>query len=276
MLARSIVKSEGVEPTGYMLFLHGILGTRANWRGIARRLVAARPEWGAILVDLREHGDSLGQPPPHTLDAAASDVVELEQKLALPVRGVLGHSFGGKVALRWLDLRGGNAEAWLIDSSPGMQPPSQAPTTTATVISTLEALPPAWPTRDAFVASVVEAGQPKPIGQWLAMNLRENADGTRSFGPDLAAIRALMKDYARTNFWPIVESKPDASSIHIVIGGRSEIFTADDRQRAKMIAARDEGVTVHVFEDAGHWVHIDATDTLVALLTSEAGTQRLA
>ncbi|MEM7435876.1 MAG: alpha/beta hydrolase [Myxococcota bacterium] len=276
MLAHSIVKSEGAEPAGYMLFLHGILGTRANWRGIARRLAAARPEWGAILVDLREHGDSLGQPPPHTLDAATADILELERELAVPVRGVLGHSFGGKVALRWLDLRGGNAEAWLIDSSPGAQTKSEAPTATASVISTLETLPSTWPTRDAFVASVVEAGQTNPIAQWLAMNLRQNPDGTRSFGPDLTAIRALMEDYAQSDLWPVVETKPAESSIHIVIGGRSQTFTTDARQRARTIAAKDEGVTAYVFEDSGHWVHIDATDKLVALLTSEAGTQRLA
>ena len=99
-----------------MLFLHGILGTRANWRGIARRFVEARPEWGAVLVDLREHGDSLGLPAPHSLHAAAEDVAELERSLAVPVEGALGHSFGGKVVLEWLRSRQGlHTEAWTID-----------------------------------------------------------------------------------------------------------------------------------------------------------------
>lgn len=59
MLAHGIVTSRSADPDRYMLFLHGILGTRANWRGIARRFVDARPGWGAVLVDLREHGESL-------------------------------------------------------------------------------------------------------------------------------------------------------------------------------------------------------------------------
>src|SRR5690606_41911913 len=42
----------------WMLFLHGILGRRSNWRSFSRRWVAARPGWGAVLVDLRGHGDS--------------------------------------------------------------------------------------------------------------------------------------------------------------------------------------------------------------------------
>jgi len=31
---------------------------------------------------------------------------------------------------------------------------------------------------------------------------------------------------------------------------------------------------VHVVEQAGHWVHIDAADALVALLTSRPSPQR--
>jgi dienelactone hydrolase len=42
VLAHSIVKPRSGEPEKYMLFLHGILGTRANWRGVARRVVDAR------------------------------------------------------------------------------------------------------------------------------------------------------------------------------------------------------------------------------------------
>src|SRR5438045_3613951 len=46
-----------------MLFLHGIFGTGGNWRTIARRWVALRPTWGAVLVDLRMHGRSQGLRP---------------------------------------------------------------------------------------------------------------------------------------------------------------------------------------------------------------------
>ena len=61
-------------PTQWLLVLHGILGSGVNWRTFAKRLVTARPEWGAVLVDLRMHGESQGAPPPHTLASAAVDV----------------------------------------------------------------------------------------------------------------------------------------------------------------------------------------------------------
>ncbi|MCZ6805325.1 MAG: alpha/beta hydrolase [Deltaproteobacteria bacterium] len=274
MLAHDIVKFETSKPSGYMIFLHGILGTRANWRSIARRFAKARPEWGAILVDLREHGDSLGQPPPHTLKATAADILELEQALSLPVRGALGHSFGGKVALEWLAIRDGGAEIWLIDSSPGSKATEQRSSVTAAVLTILEGLEKDWPSREAFVQSVVEAGQPEAIAQWLAMNLTRNQDGSRSFGPDLSAIRSLIEDYAKADLWPMVESPPAGSTIHAVIAGRSAMFSRADQSRMEALAQRDPHVFVHVFEDSGHWVHIDATDELVALLTSAAGERR--
>lgn len=254
-----------------MFFLHGILGTRANWRGIARRFVAARPDWGAILVDLREHGDSLAQVPPHSLKATAADLLDLERALSLPLRGALGHSFGGKVALQWLAMRGHGAEIWLIDSSPGPKATEEGSSVTAAVLAVLEGLKKDWPSREAFVQSVVEAGQPRAIAQWLAMNLHRKEDGSRSFGPDLVAIRTLITDYAEADLWSVVESPPLGSTIHAVIGGRSAMFSQADRDRMRALALRDSSVFVDVLEDADHWVHIDATDELVTLLTTAAG-----
>ncbi len=272
MLAHGIVTSKSADPERYMLFVHGILGTRANWRGIARRFVEARPQWGAILVDLREHGDSLGLPAPHTLRAAAADVTELERSLAMPIGGALGHSFGGKVILEWLRTRQGQStEAWIVDSSPSPSAANRDTTATAEVIRTLEALPRQWASREAFIAAVVETGQPPPIAQWLAMNLRRTDDGGRAFGPDLRVIRNLIEDYARTDSWNLVEALPDECTLDLVIGGRSDVFSASDRARIQRIAGQDSRVSVHVIEQAGHWVHIDATDTLVTLLASPPG-----
>jgi pimeloyl-ACP methyl ester carboxylesterase len=269
VLAHGIVTAESADPERYMLFLHGILGTRANWRGIARRFVEVRPEWGAILVDLREHGDSLGFSAPHTLQAAAADVAELVESLSTPVGGALGHSFGGKVVLEWLrSRRGQDTEAWTIDSSPSPSAANRDTTATAEVIRTLDALPAEWDSRDAFVAAMVEAGQPPPIAQWLAMNLRRTDDGGRAFGPNLEVIRDLIEDYARSDAWDVLEALPAGCTLDVVVGGRSEVFSLSDRARVERIAEQNSRISVHVIEHAGHWVHVDAADALVALLTS--------
>ena len=252
-----------------MLFLHGILGTKSNWRAIARRFVSARPTWSAVLVDLREHGDSLGREPPHTLAGAAADLTELERGLSTPVGGALGHSFGGKVVLEWLRTRGGSpTEAWVIDSTPSTTDADRDSTATAAVMVTLESLPRRWASQEAFVAALVEAGQPEQIAAWLAMNLRRTKEGSREFGPNLSVIRELLTDYARTDCWDVVEGLPDDSSLDVVIGEDSIVFSVLDRDRIAQVARRKPNVSAHVVEGAGHWVHVDAPDALLALLIS--------
>ena len=252
-----------------MLFLHGILGNRANWRGIARRFVAARPDWGAVLVDLREHGDSLGLQAPHGLQAVTDDLAELERSLELTIGGAIGHSFGGKVVLEWLRSRANQStEAWVIDASPSPSDTERDASATAEVLRTLESLPRRWPSREAFVTALAEAGQPKAIAEWLAMNLRRTDDGGRRFGPDLSVIRSLIEDYARTDCWDVVEAPPPGCTVGLVIGGESRAFSVSDRERAERIADRNPQVSVHLVEAAGHWVHVDAPDAVLMLLTS--------
>jgi esterase len=269
VLAHNIVASKTTEPERYMLFLHGILGTRANWRGVARRFVEARPAWGAVLVDLREHGDSLGFEGPHTLTAVASDVAGLERSLGLPVEGALGHSFGGKVVLRWLRDRAAlPTEAWIIDASPSTNL-ERVSSATTDVLEILSRLPRQWPSREAFVAAVTDAGQPDSIAQWLAMNLRRTDDGGRVFGPSLDAIEALLVDYAHADLWDVVESPPPYSTLDFVIGGRSNVFSEADLSRLSAIAEQESQVSAHVIEEAGHWVHVDSADALVSLLSAD-------
>ena len=99
--------------------LHGIYGSGRNWGSIARRLVDARPEWGVLLVDLRLHGASReGFQGPHTLAAAAADVDALVAELDFHAVAVLGHSFGGKVALVYTRHHGKELkQSWVIDST---------------------------------------------------------------------------------------------------------------------------------------------------------------
>ena len=39
-----------------LLITHGIYGSGANWRAIARKVTEQRRDWGVVLVDLRGHG----------------------------------------------------------------------------------------------------------------------------------------------------------------------------------------------------------------------------
>src|SRR2546426_12026329 len=90
---------DGARPERAIAFLHGILGRGNNLRTIARRFVEERPGWTALLVDLRGHGSSPKGTAGPSLEAAARDVVKLAARGAQPPGAIVGHSFGGKIAL---------------------------------------------------------------------------------------------------------------------------------------------------------------------------------
>jgi esterase len=265
-LAHDLVTHPGATPTRWIFFLHGILGTGANWRSLARRVVSARPHWGAVLVDLREHGGSLGRPPPHDIAATVGDLRALAPHVPGPIGGVLGHSFGGKVALAYAGHVDTDTKAMetiiLVDSNPGARPKGRGSESTLDVIDALRGLPRVFPSRKEFVAAVQAAGQPPAIAQWLAMNLVAEGDGVR-FGPDLDVIDTLLDDYFRLDAWPIVESAP--APLAIITGSKSTVFTEEDRARIAQIVASSGGRVVgHDIPDAGHWVHVDAPERTLA------------
>jgi len=258
--------AEGSRPERWLLFLHGLLGRGGNWRAIARRLVAARPGWGAALVDLRMHGATQGFPPPHTVAATAEDLLALDGALPGPVRAVLGHSFGGKVALAYLVRRGDALDrAVIVDAMPGARPGREGPGTTLDVLGWLGALG-VIPSRADFIARAREAGYGHALAEWLAMNFRRTEAGYE-LALDLGAIRALLDDYFACDLWPVVERPPGALALHLVIGEHSPVWGAGDRARGDRIAAGSNGrVIVHRLPTS-HWVHAEDPDLLLGVLT---------
>ncbi|MFO7565155.1 MAG: alpha/beta hydrolase [Enhygromyxa sp.] len=273
LLAHELVAPEGPAPERWMLFLHGMLGRRINWRSFARRWVRARPGWGAVLVDLRGHGDSQGLPGPWTVAAAGADLVPLaeavRQEQGGRVAGVLGHSFGGKVAIVAAAELEALEELWIIDAPPGprTQPRDRS---TERIFALLERLPERFASRSEFIEAVVEAGVARSVAQWLATNLVEveveDEESSWRFGPPLDRLRALLEDFAKVDLWPsLVAVAAAGTQVTLVLGGRSSAVFGEELERAEGLAAAGR-IALELIEGAGHWVHVDRPDALLAAL----------
>ncbi len=275
LLTLATLPSEG-PPREVFVFLHGILGSGANWRGFAKRLLAGRQGIEGWLVDLRMHGRSQGFPAPHTLAACAEDLAALVRERGGHVTRVLGHSFGGKVALAYAAAHPEGLErVFVVDSNPGIPSVARASDTTERVMALLRTAPKAFATRAAFTAHFVGQGLEPGVTAWLAMNLSSqpagrSADGgldglsgaragglrdtanlssqpadtgdTFSFKLDLAAIQAMLDDYMARDLFPFLEAPPPAfqGTVVVVKGERSPTIDASAQARLSAAEARAE------------------------------------
>ncbi|HET8653885.1 MAG TPA: alpha/beta fold hydrolase, partial [Longimicrobiaceae bacterium] len=222
------IVSDTRTPARWLLVLHGIYGSGRNWGTVARRLVDARPEWGVILVDLRLHGGSQGFPPPHTLATAAGDVEALAEELGIRPTAILGHSFGGKVALVYAAAHAeGLHQVWVMDSTIGAE---RAGGSTWRIMEIVRSMPEAFGSREEMVDRLAEHGYPKPLGNWLAMNLERHGDRFR-WRLDWEGVAALLRDYYRRDLWQTIENPPDAAEIHVVKATDSGAISAADEAR---------------------------------------------
>lgn len=237
--------------------LHGILGSRRNWASLGRRLTEAHPRWRFALVDLRNHGDSTGLAPPHTVAACVADLAALAAQLGAP-DAIIGHSFGGKVALAFGQAHGTRL-LWALDSPPGPGDLESAHEIRR-VIAAARALPQPVATRRAVVTHFVDLGVSEGIGRWMTTNITRADDGLR-WRFDLDAIEAMLASYFEADLWPLLEAPGDAE-VHVVRGGASDRWSAASAARLHALPA----IHAHLLPGAGHWVHVDAPEALLALI----------
>jgi esterase len=249
-------------PERWVLFLHGLLGRSGNWRSFGRRWVETHPTWGAGLVDLRLHGDSRESfPPPHTVRAAAEDVLALLPAFPGPVDAVVGHSLGGKVVLAAQRASGQRfGRAVVLDASPSPRPDALGAEQTRDILTLLEQLPREYRTRAEFVAAAEAGGQPRAIAQWLAMALQP-AGGTLVLDLDLPGLESLYQSVLAEDDWDVVTSVPEGHRLGFVVGGASPTVEPAARERLAALAPR---VTLEEIPGAGHWVHVDAPEATFA------------
>ena len=288
-LSHDRITADGAEPRAWLYVLHGVYGAGRNWASVMRRLVRERPDWGVLLIDLRQHGESQGFSGPHTIQAAAADLERLAEHTGLRPHAVLGHSFGGKVALVFAGAAATPPrQVWVIDSTPQSRVPDGS---AWDMLELLESLPRRFDSRNDLVEQLIERGQPKPLAQWLATNLVADDDGDSKAAEapeaddaddadskaaaardggyrwrlDFDSIRQLLISFFETDAWDVVETPPDGTEIHLVKAEDSRVLTGEPLERAERAAATGGRTFVHRIA-GGHWVNAENPAAVESLL----------
>ncbi len=239
-----------------LLILHGLFGSRSNWRGIARQLSSTHR---VLLPDLRNHGsspwdDDMGYP------AMAADLERLidTQRLERPV--VIGHSMGGKAAMA-LALADSTRVGGLIviDVAPVRYVDRMAGFVAAMRSIDLQAAG-----DRATVQRLLAQSVPDPaVVPFLMQNLvfRESTLGWRI---NLAAIEASLGRI--TGFPEELRERRHHGPVRVIAGGRSDYVRRHDGGEFQPMFPR---VRVDIVADAGHWVHADAPQQVLSIIRDE-------
>jgi esterase len=250
-----------------IVLLHGIYGRGRNWQAIARGIVAVRPDYACWLVDLPYHGESPPARHGDSVHGLARDIEDWLVATGITPDVVLGHSYGGKVALA-LAGRGsalGTSHSalqhhiWVIDSTPEVK----APTGSAwDMLRIVRQLPPRFETRDDAVSAIVSGGFTRGVAQWMTTNLVRDG-GQFVWRLDFDQMEQLLQDFFRTDLWPIVEDPSRPHVLHFLKATRSSAMS--EQAAARIRALRHPRVHLHERE-GGHWIHAEAPDMVTALL----------
>ncbi|KAG8172818.1 hypothetical protein JTE90_008551 [Oedothorax gibbosus] len=82
-----------------LIFLHGITGSRLRWKNISQE-VANATERKVYVVDARNHGDTEWCDDDFDFDTYANDLLHFMDFIGAPKATLVGHSMGGKIAIR--------------------------------------------------------------------------------------------------------------------------------------------------------------------------------
>jgi pimeloyl-ACP methyl ester carboxylesterase len=246
-------------PPRHVVMLHGIYGRGRNWKRIATALTGARPEYGACLVDLPHHGNSGAGSHGATVEGLAADVAAWLDARDIRADAILGHSYGGKVALamadRWRDRP---LQVFVIDSTPETKPPSGS---AWSMLQIVRRLPPRFATREAAVAAIVAGGYSPGVAQWMATNL-ERQGGGFVWRLDFDVMERLLHDFFTTDLWHVVERPAPAHALHFVKATQSSAISPEAVARLERAPAQ-----VHLHHrEGGHWIHAESPQVVTDLL----------
>jgi pimeloyl-ACP methyl ester carboxylesterase len=237
-----------------IVVLHGLFGSKTNWRSIARRLAATHR---VITVDARNHGgspwaDSMSYP------EMAEDVLALIDRLGLGAPTVLGHSMGGKTAMM-LALEQPDRVARLVVADVAPVPYADRLSPFAEAMRTSDVLHAASreEVRQRLSLSVPDAG----VVGFLLQNLEvrnEHFDWRVNLPAIMAAIPAL------SSFPRDLTGLRYDGPVLVIAGGRSDYVSGDDGEQFRPMFP---DVQVEVIAPAGHWVHADRPEEFVAAVT---------
>jgi pimeloyl-ACP methyl ester carboxylesterase len=238
-----------------LVILHGILGSSRNWQTAGRDLAA---RYHVLAVDLRNHGES-----PHGDEAGYAamegDVADWLDAQQLGRVTLLGHSLGGKVAMRLACHEPGRIERLVVvDIAPRDYAWGGRQRAEFVAMNGLDLV--GLPSR-AEAERRLEAG----VADWamrkfITTNLARRPDGGWQWSIGLPALTRALPDLERNSLDP---GDRFAGPALFIVGGRSAYVQVADHAA---ILRHFPAARIETIPAAGHNPHMDARAEFVRIV----------
>lgn len=247
-----------------LIIIHGVYGNGDNWLQVARYL---QDKYTVYLPDMRNHGrsehsDDFGY------DIMAEDIYELTQQENLDEITVIGHSMGGRIAMRFAEKHDSMIKQLIIvDISPvtNMTKKRARPLfqSHADIVNNLIKMPiENFSTREE-ADTYLEKTLPFPdIRQFLLKNLKRDNNQKFYWQINLPSIANALEEI-------IVGDKTMTTPVEcqtlFIKGEKSSYLTMGDLDYLEMLFPN---MQFELVKGAGHWVHADKPEEFKDILTS--------
>lgn len=252
-----------------LLFLHGFGNEAHVWDEVAPDVA---PHYRTVALDLRGHGDSDADPERrYDHESMARDVAAATEALAMDRVVVVGHSMGGRVALRFAGAHPERmAGLVLVDTGPELD--ARGTTRIRVETGRRELTFGSVAEFEALLGRLYPAASPDTVARLARNGLRRRDDGRyeRKIDPGLVRAREGVGEEEQ-RAWSERETKALWGALSrlpcpalIVRGAASDVVSDEVTERMVETAPRAERIEV---ARAGHSVMIDNPAEFRAALT---------
>ncbi len=240
-----------------LILLHGLFGSSDNWLGVASILAQ---NYHLFFLDLRNHGQS-----PHSDETSfprmAADVVEFMDAQKLDRANVLGHSLGGKTAMQLaLDFPSRVEKLIVVDIALRAYSPSEHEKIFQALLTLdLKNFQTRTQIEEALAPEIPDLG----LRRFLLKNLKTPASPSSSFTWKMN-LSGLFKNSPKI-YEPIIYQTPFENPALFLRGGKSRYVSDEDIPGIKKMFPQAK---IETIARAGHWVHADAPEEFISLISS--------
>lgn len=254
MLLNALSLGDAADGRPPLVLLHGLFGSARNWGQHQKALAAEGRQ--VVTMDLRNHGDSPHGPVP-SYATMAEDVAETLAELGIARCRLLGHSMGGKVAMRLALARPDLLERVIVaDIAPRTYVHGNKDLTAAMLA--LQITP--GMTRAEASAALAERIPDPMIRSFLLLNLRLGSAQPNGWRIGLSELSEAMPVIEG---WEPVEDQYTGPALFLS-GSRSH-YVPEEAQPA--IRALFPSVRFETVPEAGHWLHVDNPAGFIAAIS---------